>query len=487
MCCFINLITLKVVKIMSETTGQDLLRRVYGLTKHIQDLIEENEKLKKAVESLTEETEEQKALLAKVSPEKMEEGRKLIEKSVSQRFQMVTVLYGNIHGFANILDHSESQSLVDELDNIMIQFDSILKKYNIHKRKTIGDSYMAAGGIPVKNITNPIQVVMAALEMQGYLDELPSMSGREEKIWDFRLGIHTGPVIAGITGKKKISYDLKGDTVNIASRMEAYGKDGKVLISGMTYELVKEMFDCVYYGRMPVKYKADLDLYIVEGLKPEFSLNGDRSAANDLFSTKFKLVQFTDIQEIILEKLEKGLPSYLYYHNVKHTVDVVTEVELIGWAEGLNDEEILLLKTAGLFHDLGHIVGYDNHEYEGTVMAKEFLPAYAYTDEQIEIISQIIMATQMPPRPKDLLQQIICDSDLDYLGRSDMIPVSNMLYKELKEQNKIGTLKEWNLLQLKFLSGHQYFTHTARSLREVNKQTQIDRIRKLIDEDTGEE
>jgi adenylate cyclase len=204
---------------------------------------------------------------------------------------------------------------------------------------------------------------------------------------------------------------------------------------------------------------------------------------NDMFGTKFKLIQFTDIQEIILDRLEVDLPKYLYYHNVKHTVDVVTEVELIGWAEGCTDDEILLLKTAGLLHDAGHIIGYDKHENHGCDMAKEFLPQYGYTEEQIEKICQIIMATQMPPKPETLLEKIICDADLDYLGRSDMIPVSNTLYKELNEQDKIGTYNDWNKLQVKFLSSHQYFTQTARSLREVNKQKQIERVEKLITED----
>ena len=93
---------------------------------------------------------------------------------------------------------------------------------------------------------------------------------------------------------------------------------------------------------------------------------------NALFDTKFKLIQFTDIQEMILDKLENELPAYLYYHNVKHTVDVVTEVELIGWAEGLDDEGILLLKTAALFHDAGHTIAYDDHEFHGTELVKEF-------------------------------------------------------------------------------------------------------------------
>jgi hypothetical protein len=165
---------------------------------------------------------------------------------------------------------------------------------------------------------------------------------------------------------------------------------------------------------------------------------------------------------------------------VKHTVDVVTEVELIGWGEGCSDEEILLLKTAGLFHDAGHTVAYDNHEYYGTLLVKEMLPGYNYSPEQINRICEIIMATKLPPQPKNLLEEIICDSDLDYLGRSDFIPVSNTLFEELKAQKKIMELNDWNKLQVKFISGHQYFTNTARSLREVNKQLQIERIQSLI-------
>jgi len=296
------------------------------------------------------------------------------------------------------------------------------------------------------------------------------------------LGIHTGPVTANISGKRRVNYDIKGDTVNIAHRVQGVGESGKVLISVMTYELIKEFFLCEYFGKLPVKYKGDLEMFEVRGLRPEFSQQGSPLLANAMFATKFKLIQFTDLQEIILDKLEKELPSYLYYHNVKHTVDVVTEVELIGWAEGLDDGDILILKTAGLFHDAGHVVGYDNHEHEGTLMAREMLPEYGYTAEEIDRVCEVIMATKMPPQPKDLLQKIICDADLDYLGRSDMIPVSNMLYKELKEQNKIGTLNDWNKLQVKFITGHQYFTKTAQALREVNKQKQIERIKELIEE-----
>jgi len=231
---------------------------------------------------------------------------------------------------------------------------------------------------------------------------------------------------------------------------------------------------------MPVKYTGNLDLFSVKSIKQQFSLNENGVHPNEIFDIRYKLIQFTDIQEVLLDRLEKELPSCLYYHNVKHTVDVVTEVELIGWAEGVSDHDLLMLKTAALFHDAGHIVNYEEHEYHSTMLARELLPAYDYSWEQIDQICDIIMATKLPPRPKNLLQKIICDADLDYLGRSDMIPVSNTLYRELKEQDKISSLNEWNMLQLKFIDGHQYFTRTARNLREVNKQKQIERIKKLI-------
>lgn len=254
------------------------------------------------------------------------------------------------------------------------------------------------------------------------------------------------------------------------------------MISVMTYELVKEFFDCEYFGKLPVKYKDDLQLYLVKGIRPEYSVEGKGIIPNDAFRIKFGLIRFTDIQEIVLDKLEKELPDYLYYHNVKHTVDVVTEVELIGWAEGCTDEEILLLKTAALFHDAGHTIEYDNHEYHSTLLAREMLPFFNYDQEQIERICSIIMATKLPPNPKNLLEKIICDSDLDYLGRSDFIPVSNTLFEELRACKKMGSINDWNKIQVKFISGHQYFTKTARRLREVNKQLQIERIQSLIRE-----
>ncbi len=463
---------------------KELVKRIAKLAKQNQELEFKLKELQKQSEKLVRDNEKYKALMEQLAPGKLALKGKLEKKPTSLKFKMATVLFSEIHGLSKISDTMDSDALVDELDKIFFHFDTTVKKYKIEKIKTIGDTYMCTGGVPVKNITNPVDVVMAALEMQNFLIELEENNRKnKKKIWDLKLGIHTGPVTANIAGKKKISYEIKGDTVNTASRIESAAEDGNIIISVMTYELIKEFFVCEYYGKMPVKYKGDLEMYVVKGLKPELSVDGKGVKPNSAFTIKFDLIQFIDIQEIILDKLEKKLPDYLFYHNVKHTVDVVTEVELIGWAEGCTDEEILILKTAALFHDAGHIIKYDNHEYHGTVLAREMLPKYNYTREQIDRICEIIMSTRMPPKPKNLLESIICDSDLDYLGRSDFIPVSNTLYEELKEQNKIGTLNDWNKLQVKFISGHQYFTKTARSLREVNKQKQIERIFELITED----
>ena len=463
---------------MVAINNDELVKRISRLVKQNQDLEEYIKKLEKMNEKLTRDLEKFKSV-----SESLPAGSVIEEREKSLKFNMTTVLFADIHGFSKLVEGIESGKIMDELDEILYEFDAISAKYKIEKIKTIGDTYMCAGGIPEKNITNPIDVVMAAIEMRNFLETFEKKyRGLDNRIWELKIGIHTGPVTATISGKKKTSYDIKGDTVNTASRVEAVSDNGIILISVMTYELIKEFFDCEYFGKLPVKYKGDLQMYEVKGIKPEFCENGDGQTPNGAFRIKFGLIQFTDIQEMILDKLEKELPDYLFYHNVKHTVDVVTEVELIGWGEGCSDEEILLLKTAGLFHDAGHTVAYDNHEFYGTEMARAMLPKFNYTPEQIDRICEIIMATKLPPKPKNLLEDIICDSDLDYLGRSDFIPVSNTLYEELKAQNKMGSLNDWNKIQVKFIAGHQYFTNTARSLREVNKQLQIERIQSLITE-----
>lgn len=464
---------------MSET-NQELLAELDALKKQLESLQREYKEQLAQNERLVSINKKNEEILASIQS-KGKDGE--IGKEKLLRYKMVSVLYANIQGLSKLTEHMEAEALIDDLDRFFLDLDTIVAKFNIEKINSIGDTYMSAGGIPQKNRTNPIEIILAALEIQQHLKKLQAeYFSQNKKIWDISIGIHTGPVTANIVGKKKISYELKGDTVNMASRIQASGKIGKITISEMTHELVEEYFRCEYVGKMPVKYMGDISLYVVKGFSPDFSVDKEGLIPNKKFKIRFALVKFDDLEEFILNKLEKELPKTLYYHNLKHTIDVTNQAELIGRGEGINDEEMLLLKTAALFHDLGHTINSKDHEFIGTQLAKEILPIYGYDDEQIGIINSVIMATKLPPTPTTLLERIICDSDLDYLGRADFIPVSDTLFKELHAQNVISNIDDWNRMQIKFLSSHHYFTETANKIREVNKQIQIERITSLLPE-----
>ena len=400
------------------------------------------------------------------------------------RFKMATVMYVDMRGYKSNNNEPRTQSGVDELDQIIIHFADVAEAHNLQIIKTIGDAFMCVGGIPEKNITNPVDVVLSAMEMVRYAKEMRAKADDSDKFWELRIGIHTGPVVATVNGKKKFSYDIKGETVNIATRMAAAAEHDKINVSVYTYDAVREYFVTDYNGVTPVKYHGDLEMYYIRRLRPALSVNKRVGEfPNEIFKIKYALRQFTDLQESILDKLERELPKNLYYHNYKHTIDVVNQSELIGLSEGLDDSDILLLKTAALFHDSGLIIGFDNHEFYSTQFAREILPKWHYTEEQIDKICEIIMATKLPPNPHNLLEKVICDADLDYLGREDFIPVSNNLYKELRAIGKDIDINTWNKQQVAFLSTHQYFTNTAQKLREEAKESQIERLKKLIVDD----
>jgi len=446
-------------------------------------LLETEGLLKEKEKDLHREMERNSNLLSRVIQSAQQETPHAPDKVDSQKFKMVTVLFADIEGFTHIVDEMNPESLLDELDRFFLKFDAVVQHYNIEKIKTIGDAYMCAGGIPVKNKTNPVEVVLAALQMNAYMKDL--QANQNQEVWSLRIGIDTGPVIAGTIGSLKPSYDIWGTTVNIASRMESSSEGGHINITENTFMFVKEYFRCKYRGKMPVKNRGDIDMYFVEGIIPTLSKCDCAFLPNNDFVIQLQLLRLGDLEEFVLDKLEKGLPKNLYYHNLKHTVDVYTQVELIGRAEGLCEEDLLLVRTAAILHDAGHLIDYDYHEEMGVKLAKEILPKYQYSQGQIDIISNIIMATKMPPKPQTLMERIICDADLDYLGRTDFLPVSNNLYKELHEHGRINSLTEWNNLQVKFIEKHQYFTNTAQKLRNVNKNIQLDKIKNLINSDVS--
>lgn len=204
-------------------------------------------------------------LLLNILPEEVADELKAKGSADAKQFNEVTVMFTDFKGFTKISEKLSPSELVAEIDTCFKAFDRIISKYNIEKIKTIGDSYMCAGGLPVENTTNAVDVVKAALEIQEFMKEHLSarkQSGRE--IFEIRTGIHTGPVVAGIVGVKKFAYDIWGNTVNIASRMESSGEAGKVNISSTTYELVKNNFNCLYRGKVEAKNIGEMDMYFVE-------------------------------------------------------------------------------------------------------------------------------------------------------------------------------------------------------------------------------
>ena len=205
------------------------------------------------------------ALLLNILPYEVAEELKEKGSADAKNFDEVTVLFTDFKGFTQLSEKLTPTELVSEINHCFSAFDYIMQKHGIEKIKTIGDSYMAAGGIPKPNKTHSIDVVNAALEIQKFMHNLKKEKEAQGKLFfEIRIGIHTGTVVAGIVGVKKFAYDIWGDTVNTASRMESSGEAGKINISGTTYEFVKEKFKCEYRGKIQAKGKGEIDMYFVE-------------------------------------------------------------------------------------------------------------------------------------------------------------------------------------------------------------------------------
>jgi adenylate cyclase len=199
-------------------------------------------------------------------------------------FNSASVMFTDFVGFTKIAEQLSPQDLIDELDKCFSYFDSVCDRYRLEKLKTIGDSFMAAGGIPVPNNTHAIDCCLAALEIQSFMNQMKEIKAMQEHpYWELRLGINTGNLVAGVVGEKKFAYDVWGDTVNTASRMESSGVIGKINISAATYEQVKYLFHCTHRGRVQAKNKGEIDMYMLEGIKPRYSVKGEGRVPNDRF------------------------------------------------------------------------------------------------------------------------------------------------------------------------------------------------------------
>lgn len=209
-----------------------------------------------------------------------------------KKYDIVTVLFTDFKGFTLAAEKMAPENLVDELDKCFRYFDGIVEKNNLEKIKTIGDAFMCAGGIPKENRTNPVESVLAGLQICNYMNDLRAEKQKKGlPFWEIRIGLHTGPIVAGVVGKKKFAYDIWGDTVNTASRMESSGEPGKVNISVDTYNLVKDFFECEYRGKIPAKNKGTIEIYFVHAIKKELSQRKKGIIPNKKFLDKLKKLQ----------------------------------------------------------------------------------------------------------------------------------------------------------------------------------------------------
>jgi len=433
------------------------------------------------------EKEKSEKLLKNVIPESVVNTLKG-GKSEARGYKKVSVLFTDFVGFTKISDSMDPTMLVKKLDVFFTKFDEIVLRNNLEKIKTIGDAYMCAGGVPVSNRRNPIDACLAALQIQDYVSKCKHEAlANNQEFWDLRLGINTGEVTAGVIGTQRWSYDVWGSTVNQAQLMEAKGEAGTVNVTEKTFKEIEPYFECEFKGKVLTKSKGEINTYRVIKIKPELSVNGEGLFPNEKFNQIVTLHHFSSInyynaERSIMKALE-GLDPGLHYHSLDHTRDVVKAVERIALSEDVTDEGLFLLKSAANFHDAGFLEQYAKNETIGARMAEEQLPQFGYTEKHIATIKELIFVTEIPHKPKGKLEEIICDADLDYLGRNDFHEIADKLRLELKEKGIIDSDREWDKIQVKFLKAHKFFTKTAIKTRQKKKEANLKEIKQRLKKD----
>ncbi len=262
-------------------------RRMLAITERLEQansLLEtqkgEIEEKKRLIE---EEQEKSERLLLNILPFEVARQLKSKGKAGTRFYRHVSVLFTDFKDFSKNTKELEPTDLVSILDDYFAKFDEITGKHYLEKIKTIGDAYMCAGGLPLRNKSNPVDAVLAGLEIQDYIEKLKKENKPGIPTWELRIGIHTGPVVAGVVGRKKFAYDIWGETVNAASRTEHLGEVGKVNITEVTFENIKDYFECTHRGIIEAKNLGEMNMYYVERIKPEFSEDEKGIIPNDEF------------------------------------------------------------------------------------------------------------------------------------------------------------------------------------------------------------
>jgi adenylate cyclase len=226
--------------------------------------------------------EKSEKLLLSIFPGPVADELKQHSRVTPRFFDSATILFADFEEFTRLAERLEPKSLVDQLDQYFSALDQIAERHGLEMLKTIGDCYMCVGGLPEPNRSHPFDACLAALEMQNYMAKLNRQRERMRlQHWELRIGIHTGPVMAGVVGRRKFIYDVWGDAVNIASRMEAAGAGGRINVSEAVQARVKSLFELEPRGSVEVKNKGRLNMFYISRLKPELSGDAAGFIAND--------------------------------------------------------------------------------------------------------------------------------------------------------------------------------------------------------------
>ncbi|MBP7341005.1 MAG: adenylate/guanylate cyclase domain-containing protein [Smithellaceae bacterium] len=204
-------------------------------------------------------------------------------------YPSATIVFTDFVRFTEISEKLSPEELIRELDDLFSRFDRIMDQFGLEKLKTIGDAYMFAGGIPVANRTHAIDAVLGALEIRRLVDQINrEKEGTGRPVFEIRIGAHTGPLMAGVVGEKKFVYDVWGDSVNLASRMESSGEKGRVNISESTYVRIRDYFETEARGQVTVKYKGEQRMYFVRRIRKEFSCDASGLTPNGHFQRRYR-------------------------------------------------------------------------------------------------------------------------------------------------------------------------------------------------------
>ncbi len=275
---------LKVAQERMLELNQDMV----DLTVSLEQINLKLEEKQKEVNKQKKLAEEQKKLadnlLLNLFPYEIAEQLKIKGTAKPKHYRMVSIMFTDFVGFSKLSDQLSIHELIKELSMYFEKFDIITREHYIEKIKTIGDAYMCAGGLPLRNRSNPIDTALAALEIQKFVRETNERQLAENKPkWEIRLGIHTGEVIAGVIGKSKMAYDIWGDAVNTASRLENNGEPNRINISGSTYKYISNYFECSYRGKIQVHNKGEVEMYFLNRLREEYSEDDEGIVPNNTF------------------------------------------------------------------------------------------------------------------------------------------------------------------------------------------------------------